>query len=380
MRYLVHPNDVTFFRGNKSFDFGEWYSSGVFPPFPSTFQGFIRTAMLRKNGLINTDGTLTSHEEAIRLVGDDSGLPFEITGPYLIKNTGEAFLPMPLDAIFEGNKVKAASLGSTEIITDLGWKICMPQLSGKPRWAQDIYPFLTIEQFNKYCQNNEFPLIGPIQQPSCKELHTGIKLNYSPQAGMRGKTAEEKYFYLTEYQRLAEDVSFYFQTTSLTDIHNLYGKLGSEARGAWIEKTDLEMNLTRNDQFYADIASKGKFKIVLLQPGIFKDGWLPFAPKLDNGILLFEQDGLTMRLLYARTGKIEHIGGMSLRRMGKPEAATRGIGLKPMVNAVPRGATYYCEIIKSKGKIEEILKRWNGSKIPHEPFSSMGFNQIAVAQ
>lgn len=380
--YLVHPNDVVFFRGNKPFDFGEWYSEGIFPPYPSTFQGFVRTAMLNKLKLIDTAGKLTDDAQAEKNVGNDVTMPFEIYGPFLFKTPNEFFFAMPLDCIIEDGNIKPLELIDEEIESDLGWKMRMPNVKGKIKWAQDSHPFISLTQFNEYRKNKAFAPLDEKEIPSMEEPRTGIMLKYGAPTAERIKMTEEGHFYVTQYQRLAKDIALYFHTTSPIDLEGVYGKLGSEARGAWITRTDVAAKFKLDDKYYADIEKNGLFKLILLQPGIFANGWLPFK-EIGNkdGWSTLEHDGIRMRLLYARTGMIAHIGGMSLRRMGTPSKATRGTGLKPMLNAVASGAVYFLQIIENDDgtDVKQVLKSWDGGKITHNPFSSMGFNQIALA-
>ena len=85
--YMIKPYDVLFFRGNKSFHFGAWRTEGVFPPFPSTFQGFIRNKLLLDSNLIDAGGKLKDTIDAkkqVEQIGDDKNIGVDITGPYLM--------------------------------------------------------------------------------------------------------------------------------------------------------------------------------------------------------------------------------------------------------------------------------------------------------
>ena len=84
---------------------------------------------------------------------------------------------------------------------------------------------------------------------------------------------------MTQYIRLKKECGFYFSIPqSLGSLDNYTGRLGSEARGVSVQKCDtlVKKSLTLKDSFYRQLAEEGQCKIILLTPGIFTTGWLPF--------------------------------------------------------------------------------------------------------
>lgn len=104
------------------------------------------------------------------------------------------------------------------------------------------------------------------------------------------------------------------------------------------------------------------------------------VPKKEGDFLVLDYSGLKLKILYARTNKKLKIGGISMRQLKCNDKKKRGIGLKPIMNAVPAGAVYYFEIMNADKKTASILKSLDGSKIEHLHYSKMGFNQVTIAK
>ncbi|MFQ5751223.1 MAG: type III-B CRISPR module-associated Cmr3 family protein [bacterium] len=375
--YLADPFDVLYFRNNKAFDFGEWYSEGIFPPLPSTFQGFVRTSMLLRNGWLNKGHV--DWEKAKSIIGDDNDFPFEIIGPYLFASESHCHFLSPRDIILEDSDVKRArqiKLSPSPVKTDLA-ALYYPQEKEKADYlcydggvisTNDLTEY---RRFGSFCYHNK--------SLSQIEEHYGIQLQ-------ENKSVEEHRFYLTPYQRLSQNVSLYFQirhSEELKDLSNQTGRLGSEGRGAVIQATDHALNLKLDDSFYKDLAKDKKFKLILLQPSIFKENWLPF-PKCENegDAWVLEYEGLKLKLLYAQTDTSLKISGMNFKDKQSNSNGETRYGLKPMVNAVPAGSVYYFEILNDSNTndLHEILRNLDDSKIPCGSYSNMGYNHVVIGK
>ncbi len=389
--YLVRPFDVLYFRGNKAFDFGEWYSEGVFPPYPSTFQGFVRTVLLKANNLIVSEKELKP--EADKLIGDDNNMPFEICGPYLLFKD-EFYLPTPFDIQPDNNNGKANQIRLSEdgIKTDLGFKIHFANFDEKPRylhWQEELCSLSSINEFRKNCifirqsQSNSDHVINDIS-PIETENRVGIQLDYG-NGTEKKKNTKESMFYMTPYVRLNDHCRLYFNLT--IDTPNLDGvdcKLGSEGRGAICEITDKNLNLKMEDSFYEDIVMKDNvFKLILLQPGLFEHGWLPFEPEneLVDDYMVLNYHNLRLKLIFARTAGIKKISGMSMRKQAQGEIGDK-YGLKPMLDAIPAGSVYYFEILDANESMIDTVKSIDGEKIPLQNtiYPAMGFNQVIIGK
>ncbi len=96
MKVFIKPNDTLFFRDGKPFTMGEQTEgSGIFPPFPSTVYGAIRTAYIAENGGLKKflDGEMRSE------IGTDKEKgAFRIRNIF-ISNNDDRLFPAPRDLV-----------------------------------------------------------------------------------------------------------------------------------------------------------------------------------------------------------------------------------------------------------------------------------------
>lgn len=382
--YLVHPFDVLFFRKNKPFDFGDWYSEGFFPPLPSTFQGFIRTSILMKHHQLQ-GGRLSP--DAAKLVGDDQQFPLDISGPFLFTvQQKNWYFPTPRDVVVDRNGGTTITggrqirLSPDSIACDLG-SLHYPDEKEKAEYLWYSGAFLSDDQINQYRKQGTFSWnnCNPVYH---EEEHYGIQLK-------KNKSIEEHRFYLTPYKRLGKEVAFYFKLESeksYLDLTGQYSRLGSEGRGAIIEKTDQQLNLTLDDSFYEELAQSKKCKFIFLQPAILPPEFLPFQEAGHAESLSFKPinwNGLQLKPIYATMGERLKIGGISFIRITtNPHNSKTNYGLKPMVNALPAGSVFYFHIENADNiqNLAETLQQLDGGKVPFENYHKMGYNQFVLGK
>lgn len=184
--YIARPYDVLFFRGNKSFDIGVWYSDGIFPPLPSTFQGFVRTALLIKENQIDANGMLIDEKKAKKLVGDDSDLVFDLTGPFVFSN--ELYVPTPRDLILDGDNFKIPDLTTTQFMSDLCFNLYALDAGEKPNWANEKLSLINQSGLAEYRHLNS--PIAKQKAPVEVEDHVGIQLDYGNSAAKKKQAME----------------------------------------------------------------------------------------------------------------------------------------------------------------------------------------------
>lgn len=374
--YLVHPLDVLFFRDNKPFDKGTWYSEGMFPPLPSTFQGLIRTTILAKNKFIGDDGKLKDKEAAKKLVGDDVEFPFDIQGPFV--SDGETlFFSTPKDIVLNGDRICSQNkIKQSNVTNDLGIKLNYAD-KVKQKFVYFDRTGICQENMIQYCKTREFNNLKTY--PCEDENHIGIELE-------KDKSTKEHHFYMTKYNRMHENAGLFFSITStngtnVADLDGLHGKLGSESRGVAIRKTDdlLQIN-EQDDDFYNDLVEDGIFKIILLTPGIFDHGWLPFEHKNGKITINHNSKSFEIELYYAVNDIPLKISGYSQR---KHKDNKRGYGVKKQVKGVPAGSVYYFKInLKDQDKplVSDWLKSIDNKKIGQNIYSCMGYNHILLGK
>ncbi|MHB2148301.1 type III-B CRISPR module-associated Cmr3 family protein [Calditrichota bacterium LG25] len=378
--YMAEPFDVLFFRNNKAFDFGEWYSEGFFPPLPSTFQGFVRTSILLRHNLL-TKGQV-KWSEAKPLIGDHENFPLDLRGPFLSSTAavGGFYFPTPRDIIKEkdnngSHRARQIQLSQSSIETDLG-PLYFAAESGKLKllnFEQDFIrdqDLLTYRMTGKFCLTEEAVVFT--------EARFGIALQAN-------KQVEEHRFYLTPYQRLNQHIALYFQLKSNKQIHDLtnqHSRLGSEGRGAVIRATKRQLSLKMPDDFYRELAKARRFKMIFLQPAILPEDFNLFNNL--NGIAI---GNVNVRLLYAATDQRLKISGVDFKNTSSNPAGhksrnSKNYKLKTMDNAIPEGSVFYFEILNDQddATIAASLKDLDDSKIAHGNYSAMGYNHIVLGK
>ncbi len=96
MWYEIIPNDTLFFRDGKPFTMGsETWADSIFPPYPSTVYGAIRSWLIFEKGGLKKFKEGEFKEE---LGTENEKGSLSIKGPFLKKND-EVFLPCPLDLV-----------------------------------------------------------------------------------------------------------------------------------------------------------------------------------------------------------------------------------------------------------------------------------------
>jgi len=377
-QYLVEPFDVLFFRNNKAFDFGDWYSEGFFPPMPSTFQGFVRTSILLRYNLISNGKV--NYKQAEKLIGDHKEFPLDLRGPFLLNTASNRhfYFVTPKDIVKEkennGHHARQIRLSDQPIGSDLGTLYYAAE-SGKYRLLHFEQPFIDGEAFAAYRRTGSFCVNE--DKAVFTEEHYGIALKDN-------KQVEEHRFYLTPYQRLNQQVALYFELKShqeIKDLNNQYSRLGSEGRGAVIQATDQRLNLKMPENFYEELAQAGRFKMIFLQPGILPEDLNIFD--IQGNITI---GNLNLKLLYAAMDYNLKISGVDFKQTSTNPAGHKNLKkdnyrLKPMVNALPACSVFYFGILNNdQQETARRLKELDDSKIPNGNYSAMGYNHIVLGK
>ncbi len=137
MWYEITPNDTLFFRDGKPFTMGsETWADSIFPPYPSTVYGAIRSWLIFEKGGLRDfkegkfKGELGTEKEKGSLF---------IKGPFLKKND-EVFLPCPLDLVKIKDK-KSKDEKKDKKSQDEKNKLYRLSLTKKPQIFISDYPF-----------------------------------------------------------------------------------------------------------------------------------------------------------------------------------------------------------------------------------------------
>ena len=114
MRIFIEPLDVMLFRDGKPFSAEEdVIASSIFPPFPSTFYGAIRTEILsRQNFNFQSQKQISNKQSYLNQI-DSLTEDLSIVGPFLVDEYGSEYFTIPKDVMQvkgEDKKIKYVHL------------------------------------------------------------------------------------------------------------------------------------------------------------------------------------------------------------------------------------------------------------------------------
>ena len=355
----IDPCDVLFFRDYKPFSGGEQSVAAVrFPPLPLPFVGALRAVMLETLGqgeVKNKDELLDDPKITALVGGPDDPSPLSFSGPYLLREIDgelELFLPCPSDVLIGKGKhdqMKFSQLVPENepllpgvAVSDPGMILRAGAMEGKAESAQGL--MLSSDTFASYLLGDmdESPDDGIISSADFfqKEQRPGIAL----EPGKR--TTQQGMFYSADFVRLnnklgsKQKFSFVMRINSNDDLKKILPEHGTQRLGGE-GKFAFFKNLP-DKEFFSDIESlreeiedkiceSQKFKLCLLSPAIFQNGWIP--DNVDPHDLILRVNGQQFRLKGAAVPKPINIGGWDLKNK-RP---------RPLFRAGPAGSVYFFE-------------------------------------
>lgn len=329
---FIEANDVWMFRESRPFAAGQAFvARSVFPPYPQTMAGAIRTNILEQTGVDFKDYARRKVQpELIKAIGAPAGgddYPAEIgslrlMGPFVAQRQAgkvKRFFRAPLDLMRrEGKTGIAAPVSVPNYETNLPFENWHPlSTPDQERGWKEIDGWLDDDGLIAYLQGR-----APAQAYSNTDLFLteekiGLGINYD------SRTAQESLLYHADFVRpLRTETS---ETGLAVGLDDLAFKLlpqgvlmlGGEGRAAYYEEIKTLPEMPR--------IKPGKVKVILTTPAYFAGGWQPenWSPWL----------GEKASLVSAAVGKPISISGWDLAR-GTP---------KPMRALVPAGSVYFFE-------------------------------------
>ncbi len=330
--------DTLFFRDGKPFGSSDdnWAESLNFPSL-SVIYGAIRSAYFSQNNLdfslANTDKDITKN--------------LRVNGVYFYsEKENDLMFKVPQDLYISNEKLKFFHLKeniSTSNNLDFIFEAKDNDIDKK-----DVFLFYSAFQDYIEIYENEFEY-EKIENFLKTEAKIGIGLNRSI------KNVEEGKIYrigAKRYKNLSLVVDF--EGIELKKKGLL--RLGGEGKAVSYEEFN-ELDIPKIDKMSGDI-----FKMYLLTPAIFKNGWYPdFLNENFEGKI----NGVRIKLIAASLGKSEYIGGWDMKHNSP----------KSMYKAVPAGSVYYFRVLD--GKKEDILKIDN--IIDNKEYKKQGFGKVIIA-
>jgi len=399
--WLFEPLDTLFFRDGFSLDAGEpGYLESVFPPYPQTLHGALRSNVLlahcldigsfgkgKCNSQCEKCGTCRL-QQAIGNPKEGTYGTLDIYGSYLVKNDTRYF-PTPLDLMREKHEPQrffSLIIPDSVVPCDLG-DVHLPAKPKKGNYgvSDSAGGWISEEALEKYITSGEVPVVKkdandnypsasqwlPNTEFCAKEYKVGIARDYQTHNTKMGNLysiVPLRFLKGVKIGLLVEglDTSLEPPTESIT-------KLGGEGRLCTLKiqnpQSCLLMSSKSNE---LKIKPGEKLKILLLQPADLGTSWslLGKVTKEGTEVSCWQGqikgiEGVTFRLISACIGKQQRIGGWDMA-LGK---------VKPMRRYVPAGSVYFLEVmecdvekINKQGKLGKnteiglgsyIIGRWN---------------------
>lgn len=350
MKIFIKPNDTLFFRDGKPFTMGEQTEgSGIFPPFPSTVYGAIRTAYIAEKGGLRK---FLNSEMRSEIGTEKEKGAFRIKN-ILISNKNNVLYPAPRDLVKSYLSANIQRLERKKNILicpitnlDLLWSCA----DGKVEHNEKDY--LTQDSLISYLEGKDkAPKVINQSDFVLNEPKVGIERNSLT------RTSEESKLYRISMFRLKDSYGLLVDFEGI-EI-NTYGiiKLGGEGKTASYNVTNNEFNI--NTKLISEYIDKERrFKLYFASPTIFKNGWIP--DQFDTKTMIWDYENLKLKLITAAIGKPINVGGWDIARNAP----------KVMRRAVPWGSVYYFELINGSGA--EVLQKLNAQNIsdflPEEGF------------
>jgi CRISPR-associated protein Cmr3 len=360
----IEPVDTLFFRDGKPFSMGDQSAAfGIFPPYPSTVYGAIRTGVISQSKGYSSfcAGDMAAE---IGTPEDITSTSLRLKGIFLCEDEC-IYLPAPLDLATEDEKdEKKAFRTSKRDSPPFLSNIELPSylFSRELEKTQSVTgSFISDSDLKDYLNGsrNEFNLYQ--QDYFCMmEYKTGIK------RGIKTRTVEEGNLYRVGMRRLRNECALVCDIEGVSSLSKRgVLKLGGEGKVVRYETVSLSLPDDR-EAIIEQVSQTKQFKLFLATPAIFEKGWLP-----DDNIL--KNSDYQLELLTAAIGSAFHVGGWE---MAKKKNGRRIGGHKPMIRAVPSGSVYYFRI--KSGKVETIYHQFHYQNIGQRAKEGFGLAFVGV--
>lgn len=221
----------------------ESWTKGIFPPFPSTIYGFLRSVFFENN----------MEEFPLATTGNDPTRKIKILS-YSInlkkENKEENLYPIPFGHVKSGEKIERLKLKKNKIISNYEFDYFLTTESkGKKETLNKEY-YVTKEQLSKYLNKGEIEEVIHLDEYITKEARIGISRDHTL------RNVEEGKLYRIEFNQLNNSVektqiSFNIEIETTAEFilpENHSRSLGGESKKATLTKTENVAQLKRLKQ------------------------------------------------------------------------------------------------------------------------------------
>jgi len=357
----LNPIDVLYFRNSKPFAKGEeHFSTSLFPPYPSTLYGALRTLILRQND-ISFDSFYAGNidDDLKKLVGTPQSIGSLMINGLFLQREETIYLSPPADLVFSGNdiekefhilKLKAPPLAT--VSSEFQFLPFIHDYRYKPLTDS----FLSVRNLQKYLMGTTDFVKQGIKSTSDiikKDKRVGIGIN-----GEKNVTKEGQLFLSesVEFEKNWNFSAWINDTPFLQD--NGYLNWGGKSKPVLYKKNEKDLfSLIQKDDIMSKIKETGLMKLLFLTPTILNEGWTSSQLKINNA-----------DLISAAINKVQKIGGYNMAE-NKP---------KTMYNVLPAGSVFYYKLSdKSEENIEKIFQKFYLKNVS-DIYPNMGFGLIIL--
>jgi CRISPR-associated protein Cmr3 len=337
MRLFLEANDTFFFRDGRPFTKGE-QSEGysIFPPFPSTVMGALRTAWIAENGGLAK--FLAGDMKSVIGVKDSlDGASIRIRGVFLGNRNDNLYFPTPRDLVSQ-KKSEDAELrplyiernpdfrSNSKLPALLMWNDSSKQVEHSGGW-------ISCDTLRKYLLGNNQHLFAEKSNFVIDEPKVGITRSLST------LTSEEGMLYRINMKRFSDSkFGFVVDVEGIDSLpKNGLIKLGGEGKTFFYSRSALNPNPISDadqEQIEARIQETQMFKLYFATPAIFNQGWLPPGALHRDNPTWRVSATTQIELVTAAVGNYVTVGGWDVAAKA-PKSAYR---------AVPAGSVYYFKL------------------------------------
>lgn len=390
---FVQPVDTLSIRGNKLFGDPGSFGESSFPPRPSVLAGAFRSMLLA--GASNeiekfaANGRL-SDKELDRILGTpEQPGDFTLTGLFPARRDRDGkidlFLSLPADVLVsdQGTKVRQLEPQALPDGVQAGGEglpfIAMLRQSEPSKPEGDW--LLNQAGLTAYLRGESLQS-GHLEKLSgllAREARIGVGIERDSRTAEEGKlfTVEHSMTVQPEHPKERNGKPAEVTTGLAVGLAGCGGRLpregflrlGGDGRAAYFSS----MPPPKFDTPLERIEACRRFKLVLVTPGLFEQGWLPDGVSKEGETFRLKLHGLSARLACAAVARFEVISGWDLAKWSP----------KPAERVAPAGSVYWFDELQDDlnmlGKLAE--QGWWPDSVDNERTArrAQGFNNVFIA-